>query len=59
MAKTVRFIISKDGSKVTSDAEGFVGGECHHKIDGILQHLGKVSDSQDKKPMTNKQAIRI
>ena len=46
--RTVEIKISPDGSQVTSDAQGFVGGECHKQLDPILKALGTVAENKAK-----------
>lgn len=59
MGKTVTFEISPDGGEIKSDAEGFAGGNCHKVVDPILQHLGKVTGSEDKPGIPNKSGVHV
>ena len=40
--------ISPDGAKVTTDANGFVGGACHDLMKSTLDALGTIEEEKKK-----------
>lgn len=49
MSKKITFKVSKDGTTITSDAEGFQGGECLRKTEKFMEGLGSTK-KQELKP---------
>lgn len=46
--KEVVFIISKDGSKVQTEASGFMGTECRDVTKNVIDGLGQITSDEDK-----------
>ena len=42
--KTIKLVISKDGSEIKTDADGFKGTECLQKAENLLSGLASEPD---------------
>lgn len=55
----ITITISKDGSKVEADAQGFLNNTCSHEIEKLIGSLGETESIENKMEYYQKEEIHL